>query len=246
MSVKSNEIQIKPEATSNLCRHIQVAIAGCLRHRNSVFIKILRDSNLPVTQLTIFYSGKVNVYDDVSRDKAQSLIQLAASPLNFLADSTSDGTPVPQPFVSLPQCINTKASPIFLTSNLQPSQTVKVVDNGLLQREEGSMYKEGNQEGASSRKACVQRYLEKRKDRSRFKRKVGMSSPSSLDGYLNQRMMDIGHNEQSGHSDIYCSSSPLPSLPHFPTQCCPAGNTVGDLNLSANNTGTSGILIPVW
>ncbi|XLS93964.1 hypothetical protein HN51_069972 [Arachis hypogaea] len=39
-----------------------------------------------VGQMTIFYCGKVNVYDGVSPDKAQAIMQLAASPVQFAED----------------------------------------------------------------------------------------------------------------------------------------------------------------
>ncbi|CAM8896080.1 unnamed protein product [Rhodiola kirilowii] len=196
--------------------------------------RVSRDSILPVKQLTIFYCGKVNVYDDISRDKARTLLQLAASPPNFLPDTPSDGTPVPLPRLSLPQSLTTKAGTNVLTSNPQPFQTVKASDSCQLQKEESSMNREDNHEGASSRKACVRRYLEKRKDRSRFKRKAGISPP--LDISLNQRMVDNVHDEQSDPNDTNCSSSPQSSLPHLSAKCSPAGKSVRDLNLSANNT----------
>lgn len=66
--------------------------------------------------------------------------------------------------------------------------------------------------------------------------------PSTLDAYLNQRMVDNVHGEQSGPCDIFLSS-PQSSLPHFPSSCSPAGNTVTDLNLSADNTGKNALSI---
>ncbi|CAI0434088.1 unnamed protein product [Linum tenue] len=42
-------------------------------------------------QMTIFYCGKVNVYDGMPRDKARVILQLAASPLPLTQDSSPDG-----------------------------------------------------------------------------------------------------------------------------------------------------------
>ncbi|XLT13264.1 hypothetical protein HN51_058954 [Arachis hypogaea] len=39
-----------------------------------------------VGQMTIFYCGKVKVYDGGSPDKAQAIMQLAASPVQFAQD----------------------------------------------------------------------------------------------------------------------------------------------------------------
>ncbi|KAL5561757.1 hypothetical protein UlMin_031504 [Ulmus minor] len=55
----------------------QIAPAG----NNSVSIRTVEVTNEPVGQMTIFYRGKVNVFDDVPGDKARILMELAASPL---------------------------------------------------------------------------------------------------------------------------------------------------------------------
>ncbi|KAK2987143.1 hypothetical protein RJ640_019703 [Escallonia rubra] len=51
----------------------------------------------PVGQMTIFYSGKVNVYDDMPADKARAIMQLAASPLHQEAPNygITTGQPLP-------------------------------------------------------------------------------------------------------------------------------------------------------
>ncbi|KAK2998972.1 hypothetical protein RJ639_024645 [Escallonia herrerae] len=57
-------------------------------------------TDVPVTsvgQMTIFYSGKVNVYDDMPADKARAIMQLAASPLHQEAPNygITTGQPLP-------------------------------------------------------------------------------------------------------------------------------------------------------
>ncbi|WVY98147.1 hypothetical protein V8G54_030298 [Vigna mungo] len=44
-----------------------------------------------IGQMTIFYCGKVNVYDGVSPDKARAIMQLAASPVQFTQDDPLHG-----------------------------------------------------------------------------------------------------------------------------------------------------------
>ncbi|XP_023752709.1 protein TIFY 4B isoform X3 [Lactuca sativa] len=100
-------------------------------------------------QMTIFYSGKVNVYDDIPADKARALLQLAASPLQFPHEDPVDGNMLQQP----------------QNINLPILQTVRTTDNYRLNKEESSISREEiSAEGSASRKASVQRYLEKRKD----------------------------------------------------------------------------------
>ncbi|XP_042495257.1 protein TIFY 4B-like isoform X4 [Macadamia integrifolia] len=88
----------------------------------------------PVGQMTIFYHGKVNVYDDVSATKASSDTPGSSSPAS--------------------------SSPSL--------QTTKVAVNTVPYKEEGSMSHEV-EPGPASRKASLQRYLEKRKDRYSLK-----------------------------------------------------------------------------
>ncbi|KAJ6352375.1 hypothetical protein OIU76_001573 [Salix suchowensis] len=98
-------------------------------------------------QMTIFYCGKVNVYDDVPRDKAQAIMHLAASPFAPPQDASSDLLQIP------------------LWRTFQAPPTVKGADNGKLPWEESSITREDNLEGSTSRKASLQRYFEKKKDR---------------------------------------------------------------------------------
>ncbi|XP_076908759.1 protein TIFY 4B-like isoform X1 [Bidens hawaiensis] len=117
-------------------------------------------------QMTIFYSGKVNVYDDVPADKAHALFQLAASPLQYSQENPFDGKTLQSPNINVVRDFPHVPSPVL--------QTVRMTDNYRLPREENLISREDNSaEGSASRKASVQRYLEKRKDRFKSKRKVG-------------------------------------------------------------------------
>ncbi|KAJ0734874.1 putative transcription factor TIFY family [Helianthus annuus] len=131
-------------------------------------------------QMTIFYSGKVNVYDDVPADKAQALFQLAASPLQFPLEYPYDGNMLQAPNINVGPVV----SPVL--------QTVRVTDNYRLHKEEGSVLREDNSaEGSASRKASVQRYLEKKRFKS--KRKAG----ATFDVYANHQIGNHNLNEQS-------------------------------------------------
>ncbi|GJU31401.1 TIFY 4B-like protein isoform X1 [Tanacetum coccineum] len=114
-------------------------------------------------QMTIFYSGKVNVYNEVPAEK------LAASPLQFPPEAPVDGTGPLTCHLQAP-CIraSTGSSAMILTT-LQTA------------------------EGSASRKASVHRYLEKRKDRFKSKRKAESSTCASLDAHLSQSRDLLDH-----------------------------------------------------
>nr|GFB50877.1 hypothetical protein [Tanacetum cinerariifolium] len=68
-------------------------------------------------------------------------------------------------------------------------------------------------EGSASRKASVHRYLEKRKDRIKSKRKAESSACASLDAHLSQSQ---NQNEQTTRSSP-CSPPPIRS-PNTPNR----------------------------
>ncbi|XP_058769706.1 protein TIFY 4A-like isoform X3 [Vicia villosa] len=159
-------------------------------------------------QMTIFYCGKVNVYDGVSPDKAQSIMQLAASPSTFPQDNPLNKNAAVWASCSIP--IDKDALFPTNTTILQVSQTDKMVEYPLQYREKGSTPRDA--EGQASRKVSLQRYLEKRKDRGRPKGKklTGITS-SNFEMYLNLPVKVHASNGNSSRSST--DSPPQTRLP---------------------------------
>ncbi|XP_024022326.1 protein TIFY 4A isoform X6 [Morus notabilis] len=128
---------------------------------DSVSPRIVEVTNEPVGQMTIFYSGKVNVFDDISGEKARIIMQLAASPLFLPHAAPSEVISALWPFQSQLQAAGIKlvsTSPTVISQKLQT-----VADKDQVHREGNNKSPEDNP--ATSRKASVQRFLEKKKDR---------------------------------------------------------------------------------
>ncbi|XP_019178555.1 PREDICTED: protein TIFY 4B-like isoform X1 [Ipomoea nil] len=164
---------------------------------NSAPSRLADSADILVGQMTIFYCGQVNVYDDVPADKVQAIMHLAGSPFHVPPDCPARHS------VSHLQTANVEVGQDSAVVFLPPMQTVKKSDNSRVHVEDNTPFYEDNPavEGSGSRKASVQRYLEKRKDRFKNKRKVVMTSPPGLDIYLKHQMQNHSTNEQSDNRE---------------------------------------------
>ncbi|GAV87394.1 tify domain-containing protein/CCT_2 domain-containing protein [Cephalotus follicularis] len=163
-------------------------------------------ANEPGGQMTIFYCGKVSVYDDVPNDKAQTIMQLAGSPLSLPQEALCN--------VTTPLC----STPCHLQA-----EGVKIGPSSPM-----LIFPSLETECQNSRKASVQRYLGKRKDRF----KIEVETSASLDMYLNHRMGDQISNEHFNWSDKCSPPEARPS--HTPTHYCLLSNIAISANCPAN------------
>ncbi|XP_060178063.1 probable protein phosphatase 2C 51 isoform X2 [Lycium barbarum] len=106
--------------------------------------RTIGSADTPAGQMIIFYSGKVNVYDDVPANKAQTIMCLASGPHCMPSEAPSNATLAARHSACCLQAANTKLRP---DSDMVPTIQTEAV------------------ESPASGKASVQRYLEKRKDR---------------------------------------------------------------------------------
>ncbi|RQO90871.1 hypothetical protein POPTR_005G214300v4 [Populus trichocarpa] len=185
-------------------------------------------------QMTIFYCGKVNVYDDVPGDKAQAIMHLAASPFAPPQDASSDVIPTLRPLQCQLDTPGVKAAPNSIVANFPTLPTVKGADSGQLLWEESNIAREDNLEGSTSRKASLQRYFEKKKDRFKNKRKVAVPS-ASLDVFLSHLVGDQISNDHWNLNDACSPSQPRP--PQTPNRCNSVDNVAknGILKADLNN-----------
>ncbi|XP_073109728.1 protein TIFY 4B isoform X3 [Elaeis guineensis] len=209
---------------------------------------------VPTCQMTIFYDGEVNVYNDVTADKARAIMLLAGSrdsygpvaqpgpvhssrpvrarfPLAFLGPGRG---PVP---TASPPAAAFPASPAvagrffhhFREAADAEWRAARDIEPGAFRHFAqltallwallvNSLISETQfHEGPTSRKASLQRYLEKRKDRFKGKKTLG-GPPSNMEMmYLSQKFRGQIPNEQLSQSDTSSPTHPRP--PCTPTRC---------------------------
>nr|GEX45093.1 hypothetical protein [Tanacetum cinerariifolium] len=153
-------------------------------------------------QLTIFYGGMVNVYDDISPEKAQAIMFLAGNGASSSTPRVQPQTPVPRTPV---EDVVYNAQPINVGSAMSSPMSVSSHPVGLLMggptnRDDGAKSVGGSSTPITkldtpqainsleqvmqsavpqARKASLARFLEKRKERSMASSPYGVSKSSS-------------------------------------------------------------------
>ncbi|KAF9686925.1 hypothetical protein SADUNF_Sadunf02G0040900 [Salix dunnii] len=168
-------------------------------------------------QMTIFYCGKVNVYDNVPREKAQVMMHLAASPFAPPQEASSNVIPTLWPIPCQLETPGVKATPNSAVVIFPNLPTVKGTDDGQLPQEESNIARDDN--------------LEKKKDRLKNKTKVAMTS-ASIDIYSNHRVGDQISNDHWNLNDA--CSPPQPRPPQTPNRCNSIDNLAKNGNLPAD------------
>ncbi|KAK6914004.1 CO/COL/TOC1, conserved site [Dillenia turbinata] len=143
---------------------------------------------------------------------ARAIMHLAASPFPLYQDDMSSGSASLWPIPCQLQSSSPKSGSLSPYATISPSGLGdKVADYCHQYREEGNIAQET--EGQTSRQVSLQRYLEKRKDRGRFKsrKKIGFCS-TPMEVYLNQQVRAQAPNGQSSRSRT--SSPTQPGPPH--------------------------------
>ncbi|XP_073100430.1 protein TIFY 4B-like isoform X2 [Elaeis guineensis] len=200
-------------------------------------------ADVPAGQLTIFYDGKVNVYNDVAVDKARAILTLAASRDCYGAAA------LPGPLHS-PQPARAGSSPAFLAPGPGPvpsaprlTQVFPTSPAGRLphrfRETEWRAARETEPEGPTNRKASLQRYLEKRKDRLKGRRTLGGASSSSMEMIcLSQKFGVQIPNEQLSRSNASSPTQPRP--PGTPTRCSSIENQTqkNHISIDLNDDGS--------
>ncbi|MBA0708799.1 hypothetical protein Golax_023891, partial [Gossypium laxum] len=107
-----------------------------LRLKNSQLSRSASVAKEPSGQMTIFYCGKVNVYDNIPGRKAEAILQFAASPVSFPQETLVDQRTTPLSIPCHVQAAGDKVSQRSPGVVLSSMQAVKVAENCQFPRED--------------------------------------------------------------------------------------------------------------
>ncbi|KAI4304034.1 hypothetical protein MLD38_039598 [Melastoma candidum] len=129
----------------------------------------------PLSQMTIFYRGKVNVYEKVSPDKARAIMLFAASPIPSPHNIPLSGSMAVWSFSSHMQASHERVGPLPPRSTTAHGMSAGVISPDL--------------EGQHNRKVSLQKYFDKKKDRVKFKSRKELGATSSgLEMFVNPQI----------------------------------------------------------
>ncbi|XP_039042810.1 protein TIFY 4B-like [Hibiscus syriacus] len=218
---------------------VEMSCQGSEKNKKTLSPRSRWETNELGGQMTLFYCGKINVYDGVPLAKAHAIMRLAASPIDFTLDNLCNGNADLRSFLGHAQEAEDKNNLVASNAlNSHTIQTGKMIEYQQHFREKGNNSRDSDIDGQMNRKVSLQRHLEKRKDRGRFSkgRKHAGQTSSSFEMYLSQQIGTHHSNGQSTRSET--SSLPQSTVPHV--FCSSADNQAKLVNLSVDLNDESG------
>ncbi|KAL9273387.1 TIFY 4B-like protein [Drosera capensis] len=156
----------------------------------------LDTTDLSQREMTILYSGKVNVYERVPEDQAQTILHLVSTPMQFHRDEQTSRHSAHW------------AAPIQLhpsNSKFRVCHSRSTVRQPFLTGIDGHL----------NRQVCLQKYREKKNDRERFKIRERIGPPG-LDLYLNHHFRGQSIGQSSGSTSNFLNRpGQVHGLPNF-------------------------------
>ncbi|KMZ56410.1 hypothetical protein ZOSMA_95G00030 [Zostera marina] len=182
-------------------------------------------------QMTVFYGDEVSVFDGVLVDKALAILRIAASQDYHNRQFSNMVVDLNKPFnPPLPYSVQATVPPPTPVNNVK-------FPGCLRDGSERKIPREFEPEGPTYRKASLQRYLEKRKDRKTFKCKRNTNClppppllPSSMDLYFTQKFRRENSNGKQCQS--VSTVCPHPTHPQIPTHCTSVVNRTQNVGFS--------------
>ncbi|KAG6513007.1 hypothetical protein ZIOFF_031153 [Zingiber officinale] len=210
------------------------------------FLSARTTAELPVAaQMTIFYDGTANAYDGVTCDQLRPSASQTKVVLD-LAASTTCFDDVPRP-VPPAQPLAYSRLPGFPTPSVPPRLSGPLsflAANGIAGHhaadgaEDGRTPRETETDGGTNRKASLQRYLEKRKDRFKGKKILGGPTYSCSEKmYFNENFRCPNPIDFTNLNMTSLSPTTQHQAPHSPAGCLENQGRTGRFLIDLNVDG---------